>query len=304
MAATTGHSALDERVITRAIIERYTEKLLSSLDVEVAVCGAGPSGLVAAYYLAEAGTRVAVFERKLSVGGGMWGGGMMFNEIVVQEEAKVILDELDISTRPYQNGYYTVDALEAVTGISYRAIRAGAKIFNLVSVEDVLLREDRVCGVVINWSAVELANLHVDPLAVRARCVIEATGHPLEVVGVLEKKMGACLLTPSGRIEGEKPMWAEVAETTTVANTKQIFPGLYVTGMSANAAFGSYRMGPIFGGMLLSGKKVAELVLTDLTAQGSEAQPGPENDAGFRDACGVPSGRVASPTDSGSKGSL
>jgi thiamine thiazole synthase len=28
--------------------------------------------------------------------------------------------------------------------------------------------------------------------------------------------------------------------------------------MSANATFGSYRMGPIFGGMLLSGKKVAE----------------------------------------------
>ena len=39
------------------------------------------------------------------------------------------------------------------------------------------------------------------------------------------------------------------------------------TGMSANAAFGSYRMGPIFGGMLLSGKKVAELVLRQLAEQ-------------------------------------
>ncbi len=276
MAATARHSALDERVISRAIIERYTEKLLSALDVDVAVCGAGPSGLVAAYYLARAEARVVVFERKLSVGGGMWGGGMMFNEIVVQEEAKTLLDELDITAQPYQNGYYTVDALEAVAGIAYRAIRAGAKIFNLVSVEDVLLREDRVCGVVVNWSAVELANLHVDPLAVRARCVIEATGHPLEVVRVLERKMGACLLTPSGRVEGEKPMWAEVAETTTVANTKQIFPGLYVTGMSANAAFGSYRMGPIFGGMLLSGKKVAELVLAELAVEDREAQSQPQ----------------------------
>jgi thiamine thiazole synthase len=27
--------------------------------------------------------------------------------------------------------------------------------------------------------------------------------------------------------------------------------------MAANASFGSYRMGPIFGGMLLSGEKVA-----------------------------------------------
>jgi thiazole biosynthesis enzyme len=258
---------LDERVISRAIIERYTEKLLSCVDVDVAICGAGPSGMVAAYYLARAGAKVAVFERKLSIGGGMWGGGMMFNEIVVQQEGKAILDELGIAAHPYMDGYFTVDAVEAVSGCCYQAVRAGAKVFNLISVEDVVVRGDRVCGVVVNWSAVEAASLHVDPLTVMARCVIEATGHPLEVVRVLERKMGALLATPSGRIEGEKPMWAEVAETTTLENTKQIFPGLYVTGMSANATFGSYRMGPVFGGMLLSGKKVAELVLEELRSK-------------------------------------
>jgi thiamine thiazole synthase len=31
--------------------------------------------------------------------------------------------------------------------------------------------------------------------------------------------------------------------------------------MSANAAFGGPRMGPIFGGMLLSGRRVSELIL-------------------------------------------
>jgi ribulose 1,5-bisphosphate synthetase/thiazole synthase len=35
---------------------------------------------------------------------------------------------------------------------------------------------------------------------------------------------------------------------------------LDVAGMSANDTFGSYRMGPIFGGALLSGKKVADIV--------------------------------------------
>ncbi len=55
-------------------------------------------------------------------------------------------------------------------------------------------------------------------------------------------------------------MWADVAEQTTLENTKEAFPGLWVAGMSANATFGSYRMGPIFGGMLLSGRKVAHLV--------------------------------------------
>jgi thiamine thiazole synthase len=34
--------------------------------------------------------------------------------------------------------------------------------------------------------------------------------------------------------------------------------------MAANAAFGSYRMGPIFGGMLLSGEKVAILITEEL----------------------------------------
>ncbi|HOX93874.1 MAG TPA: NAD(P)-binding protein, partial [Syntrophales bacterium] len=70
---------LNEVTITRAIVETYTRKLLAHLDVDAAVVGGGPAGLVASYFLAMAGKRVAVFERKLSIGGGMWGGGMMFN---------------------------------------------------------------------------------------------------------------------------------------------------------------------------------------------------------------------------------
>jgi hypothetical protein len=45
---------LSERIITRAIIERYSAKLLSCLDLDVAVVGAGPAGLVAAHDLAKA----------------------------------------------------------------------------------------------------------------------------------------------------------------------------------------------------------------------------------------------------------
>ena len=79
---------LDEIVISRAIIDRYFKKLMDNLQVDVAIAGGGPAGLTAAYYLAKRKVRVAVYEKKLSIGGGMWGGGMMFNEIVVQEEAK------------------------------------------------------------------------------------------------------------------------------------------------------------------------------------------------------------------------
>jgi ribulose 1,5-bisphosphate synthetase/thiazole synthase len=72
------------------------------------------------------------------------------------------------------------------------------------------------------------------------------------------------LATPSGKIEGEKSLWANAAEASTLENTGEVYPGLFVAGMSANATFGSYRMGPIFGGMLLSGKKVADLVVQNL----------------------------------------
>jgi len=79
---------LSEITITRAIIDSFSRKFLDYVEVDTAIVGAGPAGLVASYFLAKAGNKVSEFERKLSIGGGMWGGGMMFNEIVVQEEGK------------------------------------------------------------------------------------------------------------------------------------------------------------------------------------------------------------------------
>jgi len=59
-------------------------------------------------------------------------------------------------------------------------------------------------------------------------------------------------------------MWSDRAETLTLENTREVFPGLYVAGMAANATFGGPRMGPIFGGMLLSGEKAAKEILKRL----------------------------------------
>ncbi|MFA7677042.1 MAG: sulfide-dependent adenosine diphosphate thiazole synthase [Candidatus Omnitrophota bacterium] len=251
---------LDEVIISKAIIESYKEKLIKSLDVDVAIAGAGPSGLVCAAYLAEAGKSVVVFERKLSIGGGMWGGGMMFNEIVVQASAKKILDEFSISSKKYQKDYYLADSVECVCSLGYHAAKKGAIIINGVSVEDVMVRKNKVCGLVVNWSAAQAANLHVDPLTIRAKAVVESTGHPCEVVKVVEKKSGIRLKTKTGKILGEKSMWADEAENSVINNTKEVCPGLYVCGMAANAVFGTPRMGPIFGGMLLSGKKIASIL--------------------------------------------
>jgi thiamine thiazole synthase len=248
---------MDEVVISKTIVESYLKDLLDSMEVDAAIAGAGPSGMVAGYYLAKSKVKVAIFERKLSVGGGMWGGGIMFSRIVVQSEAKEILDEMGISAKQYQKGYYVADAVEAVSTLCSQCVKAGARIFNLLSVEDVMIREnDRITGLVLNWSAVSLANLHVDPIGIRAKLVIDATGHDAEVCRIVARKTGAGV-----EVHGEKSMWAEVGEKALVENTRQVCPGLLVAGMAANAVFGSPRMGAVFGGMLLSGKKAAELAM-------------------------------------------
>jgi thiazole biosynthesis enzyme len=255
---------LDEIVISKAIIESYKEKLVKALDVDVAIVGAGPAGMVCGYYLAKAGKHVVLFERKLSVGGGMWGGGIMFNEIVVQEKAKRLLDEFGIKTKRYEKGYYLADSIESVSTICSKAVKAGLNIFNLISAEDVMVRNKKVTGLVLNWTAVEMANLHVDPISMRAKFVVDSTGHPAEIARIVERKSGIRLKTKTGKTIGEQSMWADVGEDTIVANSKEICSGLYACGMCANAVFGGPRMGPVFGGMLLAGEKVAKDLIKKL----------------------------------------
>jgi len=255
---------LDDVVVTKTIFNRFSKEFNDCFDVDVAIAGAGPAGLVAARYLADAGKKVVVFERKLSIGGGMWGGGMTFPVIVVQKESKKILEETGIKTVDEGDGYYSADSIESVTKLTAAAIDAGVRFFNTITVEDVLLDKDKkVNGFVINWSSVEVAGLHVDPLSIRAKYCVDATGHPSEVSHIVRRKCGS-LNTKSGNIEEEKSMYAENGERTVVENTKEAYPGLFVAGMCANAVYGSNRMGPIFGGMLLSGKKTAELILEKL----------------------------------------
>jgi thiamine thiazole synthase len=253
---------LDETIISRAIIESFMKEFLEALDVDVAIAGAGPSGMIAAYYLAKEGAKTVVFEKNLRVGGGMPGGGMMFNSIVVQEDGKRILDEFEVRTTKYKKGYYVADSLETVSTICSKSIKAGAKIFNLISVEDVMIDDgDRIIGLVLNWSATSLAKLHVDPLAIRSKVVIDATGHDCEICRIVARKIGAKLRTKTGEVIGEKSMLADVGERELIKNTREVYPGLIVAGMAANAVFGSPRMGAIFGGMLISGKTAAKVTL-------------------------------------------
>jgi len=248
---------IDEISITRAIVTEFTKSFLDCTDVDCALVGAGPANLVAAYTLAKAGADVVVFERNLSVGGGMWGGGMMFPRIVVQEEARRFLDEFEIKYAECEPGLYVADSIESVCRIASAAIGAGAKFFNLMSVEDVMIREgDRISGLVLNWTAVAAARLHVDPLTIRAKVVIDGTGHDAEVCRIVSEKIPDAL-----RVHGERPMWADRGESALLDFTKEVYPGLVVSGMAANAVSGGPRMGPIFGGMMLSGEMAAKVAI-------------------------------------------
>jgi thiazole biosynthesis enzyme len=255
---------LDDIEISRAIIENYYKKLLDALELDVALVGAGPSNLIAGILLGEKKIKTAIFESKLAPGGGIWGGGMMFNEVVVQDTALHLLDKIGVVYKEKKVGYHTADSVEFASTLISKCVKSDVKIFNLIKVIDVMFREEKgkkkINGLVLQWSPIEHINLHVDPLTVRTKYVVDGTGHPAEVCSIVSRKMDASLDTITGKIVGEMSMWADRGEELTVENASEVFPGLFVTGMAANAVKGAPRMGPIFGGMLLSGEKIAGII--------------------------------------------
>jgi len=241
--------------ISRAILGEYNRKLLEHLENDVVIVGAGPAGLAAGYYLAGAGFKCVIVEKKLSVGGGIWGGAAGYN--IVTFEDKDIPDELGITTKK-QGDLYTADAVEFATGLAYKAIKAGVVIFNLLQAEDIVLKKETVKGIVVNSTSALMVGLHVDPFCICSRYVIDATGHPAELVSMLKDRKPEMF---AQKLQ-EYFMDVETSEAGVVEKTGEIYPGLYVAGMSVCDVFGLPRMGPIFGGMLKSGKKVAELIMS------------------------------------------
>jgi thiazole biosynthesis enzyme len=129
----------------------------------------------------------------------------------------------------------------------------------MTTVVDLIVRGKKgaVEGVVVNWTALEAMGhdaAHVDPIALESKIVVDATGHDAVTLGMLARRK---LAEP---IPGNGAMWVEQSEEKVMEKTGEVYPNLFVIGLAVAAVFGTPRMGPAFGAMLLSGKKGAALI--------------------------------------------
>ena len=253
-------SPVGEKEITRAIVTEFARQFNEYVESDCIIIGGGPSGLVAGRIIAEAGKKVLIVERNNYLGGGFWSGGYLMPKLTVRHPGEKWLDAFGVPYQQVQDGLFVCDAPHACSRFIAGACDAGVKIVNMTRLEDLVVKNDRVAGAVINWSPVahlpkELAAL--DPVILEAPVLIDATGHDAIAVRKLEQR---------GLIQtkGEGALWIERSEDLIVEYTGEAFPGLIVTGMAVGTVYGLPRMGPTFGSMFISGEAAARVALEKL----------------------------------------
>lgn len=248
---------VSEKEITRAIAEMFYDTFMEYSESDVIIIGAGPSGLMAGKELASMGFKTLIIEQNNYLGGGFWIGGFMMNPVTVRAPAHKIFDELNIKYKKVSEGLYATPGPNACSKLIAAACDAGVKFLNLTKFDDLVLRDNKVAGVVVNWMPVSALPRNitcVDPVALEAKVVIDASGHDSVAV---KRLMDRGLV----KFAGMNPMWVEKSEDAVVEHTGEVYPGLIAAGMAVTETYGLPRMGPTFGAMLLSGKKAAEMAM-------------------------------------------
>ncbi|KAL2649289.1 hypothetical protein R1flu_017417 [Riccia fluitans] len=244
---------IKESIVAREMTRRYMTDMITHADTDVVVVGAGSAGLCCAYELSKnPNVKVAIVEQSVSPGGGAWLGGQLFSAMVVRKPAHRFLDELEVAYDEMED-YVVIKhaALFTSTVMSKLLARPNVKLFNAVAAEDLIIKEGRVSGVVTNWALV--AQNHntqscMDPNVMEAKVVVSSCGHdgPFGATGV--KRLKSVGMIDS--VPGMKCLDMNTAEDAIVRFTREVVPGMIVTGMEVAEIDGSPRMGPTFGAMM------------------------------------------------------
>ncbi|KAK7343566.1 hypothetical protein VNO77_12391 [Canavalia gladiata] len=258
---------IKESIVSREMTRRYMTDMITYADTDVVIVGAGSAGLSCAYELSKnPSIRIAIIEQSVSPGGGAWLGGQLFSAMVVRKPAHLFLDELGVSYDE-QEEYVVIKhaALFTSTIMSKLLARPNVKLFNAVAAEDLIVKEGRVGGVVTNWALVSMnhdTQSCMDPNVMEAKVVVSSCGHdgPFGATGVKRLKSIGMI----DKVPGMKALDMNTAEDAIVRLTREIVPGMIVTGMEVAEIDGAPRMGPTFGAMMISGQKAAHLALKAL----------------------------------------
>ncbi|XP_057540406.1 thiamine thiazole synthase, chloroplastic [Amaranthus tricolor] len=256
-----------ESIVSREMTRRYMTDMITFADTDVVIIGAGSAGLSCAYELSKnPNINIAIIEQSVSPGGGAWLGGQLFSAMVVRKPAHRFLDEIGVAYDE-QDNYVVIKhaALFTSTIMSKLLAKPNVKLFNAVCAEDLIVKSGRVSGVVTNWALVSMnhdTQSCMDPNVMEAKVVVSSCGHdgPFGATGVKR-------LLDIGMIKNVPGMSAldmNSAEDAIVRLTREVVPGMVVTGMEVAEIDGSPRMGPTFGAMMLSGQKAAHLALRAL----------------------------------------
>lgn len=256
-------SPVEEKTITRALISEYYKQLDAAADADILIIGSGPAGLTSGRLLAQQGYSVVIVERNNYLGGGMWIGGYLMNKATMRSPSDKILKELHIPHKKAAEGLFVADTSFFASRLISAACEAGVTFLSMTIVEDLIVKNKTVKGLVVNSTPVTMLPKMItclDPILLQSKVVIDASGHDAIAVKLLAKR---------GLVEfkGMGALAVEASEDSIVENTGQVFPGLFVAGMSVSETFGLPRMGPTFGAMLLSGEKIANIVAEQFICQ-------------------------------------
>ena len=251
---------VSEKLVTRAIVEEFAKEFSDYVETDCLIIGAGPSGLICGKELTDKGYKVLIVERNNYLGGGFWLGGYLMNKLTVRSPGEKVLDELKVPYFKKYEGLYVADGPHACSGLIKATCDSGVKFANMTSFDDIVFKNNRVAGAVVNWTPVGALPRQitcVDPVALETKILVDATGHDAEV-------LNKYILRKGEKLPGFGAMWVEESEDAVVEHTGKFAEGLYCCGMAVSSAYGLPRMGPTFGAMLLSGKRLAKIIDKDL----------------------------------------